>query len=903
MNQPLSSTSEAVVLFASAAPEAVDEWLQTLKTRYPQAALFVVAELPTDAGRWIRYYPRRSWRDNFMSLRAALRGVCVREAVLLLDPLRPYWKMRAMAAALKPKLCLSPTPHELITLAQLPGFVLGRQKEWLRRQVRPTGAWYVFAWRLGNPSHFRRPVFYQGARAVGAMLAELKAWLPARRDRDPGPALPKGVSVVIPSRSGAELLARLLPGVEAELQGFAHEVIVVDNGSDDGSVEWLQRNHPAVVTEVSDAPLSFAAAVNRGIRRAQFSHVCLLNNDMVVQPGFFREGLQAFTEVPELFCATAQIFFPPGVRREETGKAVMPPRAAGSRDTSFPVRCDMPIATENLSYVLYGSGGASFYDTRKLRQIGCFGEMFKPAYVEDLDVGFRAWQRGWPTVYVERAGVIHYHRTTTSKYYTPEALELVLDVNYLRFLARAVSEPAVFRHLWNNYIWAVNLKAAQHFPVFHAIAALAFAWRAPRWLERPPRRAMREWEILAVGSGDVAVFPGRPGRSGKSVVLIATPYLPYPLSHGGAVRMYNLMRRAAVEFDQVLVAFCDELAAPPPELLEIFREVVLVRRERSHLLPSTKRPDMVEEFDQPAFHGALRLTCRKHQPAVVQLEFTHMAQYGVECNESRRVLVEHDITFDLHEQFLRRQDDWEMRRQYTRWRSFEKHAWRQFDAVVTMSERDAAQVKGARAAVIANGVDLERFQPAADEPEAGRILFIGAFQHLPNLVALQYFLEEIWPRLRDAGAALHVIAGANHELHLAHFRGREALSLEQPGIEVEGLVMDVRPAYRRASVVIAPLLASAGTNIKILEAMAMGKAIVSTPAGVNGLDLAAGSDFLLGANAAEFAANVRLLLSDGERRRAMERQARQTAEARYDWNAIAEQQAALYRELTDNAKS
>ena len=90
--------------------------------------------------------------------------------------------------------------------------------------------------------------------------------------------------------------------------------------------------------------------------------------------------------------------------------------------------------------------------------------------------------------------------------------------------------------------------------------------------------------------------------------------------------------------------------------------------------------------------------------------------------------------------------------------------------------------------------------------------------------------------------------------------------LTQPGIELEGFVSDVRPAYRRATLVIAPLVASAGTNIKVLEAMAMGKAMVSTAAGVNGLDLSAGEDFVLVKTAEEMAAAIERLLSDAAAR-------------------------------------
>ena len=138
----------------------------------------------------------------------------------------------------------------------------------------------------------------------------------------------------------------------------------------------------------------------------------------------------------------------------------------------------------------------------------------------------------------------------------------------------------------------------------------------------------------------------------RPVVLIAAPYIPFPLAHGGAVRMYNLMRRAAADYDQVLITFADELRTPPAEL-EICKEVVQVKRIGSHMRPSTARPDVVEEFDSDAFRAALRQTVAKWHPGIVQLEFTQMAFSGrrsaglsiwsskrVMCHPVRRALVQ-----------------------------------------------------------------------------------------------------------------------------------------------------------------------------------------------------------------------------------------------------------------------
>ncbi|MCX6627303.1 MAG: glycosyltransferase [Candidatus Solibacter sp.] len=251
--------------------------------------------------------------------------------------------------------------------------------------------------------------------------------------------------------------------------------------------------------------------------------------------------------------------------------------------------------------------------------------------------------------------------------------------------------------------------------------------------------------------------------------------------------------------------------------------------------------------------------------------------------------MEHDVTFDLYQQLLRLDDCWELRRELDLWRKFETAAWRTVDRVVTMSEQDRRLVTCTPAITLANGVDLHRFHPAADVPDPRRILFIGSFAHRPNVMAVEFFLKQVWPLLHDA--ALHIIAGARHEQYAV------AASLSQPGITLDGFVADVRPAYQRAALVVAPLVASAGTNIKVLEAMAMGKAVVSTPAGVNGLDLTPGEDFVLVHTAREMADAIETLLATPAGRARIEAAARSRVERDYSWDTIARAQSALYREL------
>lgn len=851
------------VLFASGSEAVIARTLARFRTLLPELPLVVVAEFQPPEGEWIQWHVKRPWRENREWVRARLGARKVRLAAVILEPRTPYWGLRWLGFAIAPLYFLAFNengehfmlrPRSALTILR---HALWRLKNFLKWQLHSGGWIYTQFWRIAHPKELRRPIYYRLALLRGKIEGR-----GALYRGEPAAPRPAGISVVIPSRNGRTLVDRCLPRIYD-----ADEIIVVDNGSEDGTADALREEFPSAIIEESAEPLSFARAVNRGIRRARFSHVCVLNNDMLAESGFLQALRRAFNEVPNLFAATAQIFFPEGRRREETGKTVMP---AGRGLTDFPVRCVEPLDGEDLSYVLYGSGGCTLFDAQKLAELGGFDEVYDPAYVEDLDLGVRAWQRGWPSVYCANARVLHLHRATTTRYFSAAQLDTFLEHNFIRFLARGIGDRATFQRMWRENVVRLNL--------LKNIDGLAFAAR-----QRSIAHRAAPVDFLDLTNGDVAVFPGR-GATGKPRVLVASPYVPFPLAHGAAVRIYNLMRHAARDFDQVLVAFTEDPRPAPAELGEICVEIVTVRRAGTHAFPSTPRPDTVEEFDSPAFHAALRQTITKWRPAITQLEFTQMAQYVPDCTGTRTLLVEHDITYDLYAQMLVQGEDWETRRQYERWVNFERNAWCAVDRVVVMSERDRAFVR--EGVVIANGVDTERFQPSTEAPELRRLLFIGSFAHRPNVLAIEFFLREVWPRLDRV--TLHVIAGLRHQ---------RFWDLQHPGVEVEGFVSDVRPAYRRAALVIAPLVASAGTNIKVLEAMAMGRAVVSTEAGIHGLDLERGTDVIVANSGVEMADAIGRLLENPGERVAIEQHARRTVERSFGWDAIAEKQAALYREL------
>ncbi len=856
------------LLFASATEPVVNLVAERLAGIYQELDLVVVSEFKPVYGEWIPYHILRTPAENEAMIRARIGARGIRFAAIIHEPRTPHKQLRRLGLRMAPLFRLmifnENGDHFLLRpdhAHQMARYALWRTKNLVRSQTRPGGTLYERLRILRNPEDRKRSLLYRKALKRGRWLAANRPpRAPARLD---AVERPDGISVVIPSRNGLDLLRVCLPRLEG-----ASEILIVDNGSNDGTAKLLSKEHPQVLVDVSPAPLSFARAVNRGIQKARFSHVCLLNNDMLVEPGFLTELRKPFDEIPDLFSSSAQIFFPEGQRREETGKTVL---LAKRPVMHLPLSCEVPLEGEDRSWVLYGSGGCTLYDARKLAALGNFDEAYEPAYVEDLDVGFRAWLAGWPSVYAAGARVLHKHRTTTSRYFKPEDLDFALEANYARFLERAVPDIALFSELWREN--TLRLKANQK------TRALEFASK----LDLAPV-AQGSADFLPLVNGHVSLFPGR-AKTGKPVVLVASPYLPYPLSHGAAVRIYNLMKRAARDFDQILVAFVESPAAVPRELLEFCTEVIIVARPGTHALPSTSRPETVEEFDRPSFHQALQWAVKKWQPRIAQLEFTQMAMYAPDCAPAKTLLVEHDITYDLYAQMLSREEDFEIRRQYERWVKFERRAWTEVTRVVTMSAKDSALVQGS--VVIPNGVDLERFRPSVREPEPRRLLFIGSFAHKPNVLAVEFFLNEVFPKLR--GATLHVIAGQRHT---------RFWDLQHEHVEVEGFVSDVRTAYERAAVVIAPLVASAGTNIKIMEAMAMGKAIVSTQAGIHGLDaLTPGTDLVVEDDPSKMAAAISELLDVPAKRRALEQSARLTAERVYGWDAIAQEQKRLYESL------
>jgi polysaccharide biosynthesis protein PslH len=388
------------------------------------------------------------------------------------------------------------------------------------------------------------------------------------------------------------------------------------------------------------------------------------------------------------------------------------------------------------------------------------------------------------------------------------------------------------------------------------------------------------------------VLEGRPCIQGRRRVAVLSPYYPYPLAHGGAVRIYYVLREIAREFDVELFAFTDTGSEPETApLLEFCARVVLVEKPR-YREPrwSTQLPPDVHEFRSGAMRKALAQERSAFGFELLQVEYTQLAEYRGD------VLVEHDITFDLFSQIARRDRTISAWWDYYRWRRFETGAATGYRRVVVMSAKDASLLGGS-SAVIENGVDLARFH-AEPEQTGQHLLFIGSFRHFPNVVAYRFFTEQVWPLVRDQfpNACVKVVCGPDYLMYWKAFTNApEPVANER--IHLFGFVADVRPLYVEANLVLVPTPVSAGTNVKVLEAMAMQRAVVSTKAGCAGLGLVPGESVWIGDTAEAFAEGITGLLANPTRRRAFALAAYEHAVQHFDWHIIGTKQRALLREL------
>ncbi|MBS1872004.1 MAG: glycosyltransferase [Acidobacteria bacterium] len=722
------------------------------------------------------------------------------------------------------------------------------------------------------------------------------------RRRSPADTRPRAraASVVIPNWNGRDLLEKYLPSVIAALAGNpANEVIVVENGSEDGSAEFVRERFPEVRLLALDRNLGFGGGSNAGFAAAKNDIVVLLNSDMRVEPDFLQPLLDGFTD-DKVFAVSCQIFFSdPAKLREETGLT-----QGWWEDGALRVRHRADDRITGLFPCFYGGGGSCAFDRAKFLELGGFDHILAPFYLEDTDLGYLAWKRGWKVLYQPASRVFHEHRGTIGKRFTQAQVQAVLKKNYILFCWKNVHEwPRLMSHFAATMAGVVLSALFGDAPLRANGAGLLRAVRqiggacAARWRARSLAMISDTEAFKRPLAGYFRDrFERLPEPGPRMRVLFVTPYGIYPPVHGGGVFMYQTVRELARIAEVHLIAMLDW-----PRELEPHRYVdqfvssadYIIRTESA---PRQKKlgsavPHAVAEFHNADLEWLIHRQIYHHGIDVVQLEYTVMAQYAAGFHQIPSIVFEHDVYFQsiarglptTRKALTRLQARWE----YLRALRYEVRELPKADRIQVCSRENreylesfVPELRGRIDDGFRAGVDTASYEFVDSGREPDTMLFLGSFRHLPNQEALEWFISGVLPAIREKRpAARLVVIGSDPP-------PRHSLPRNAEGVELVGFVEDVRQALARYAVFICPILSGSGVRVKLLEAFASGIPVVSTRIGAEGLAWNDGEICGLADDHAGFAERVVRLLDSPSEAAALARRARAEVVAKRDMRTM-----------------
>ena len=393
-----------------------------------------------------------------------------------------------------------------------------------------------------------------------------------------------------------------------------------------------------------------------------------------------------------------------------------------------------------------------------------------------------------------------------------------------------------------------------------------------------------------------------------------------PPRFGAQARMHGLMTQLAQRHDLTAAMLVDEAFDLDEcrRAMQVYcREVILVqnpygRAGAAKRLLQLRSLTSTRSFDRlrvtaPALQRALDQVLRKRRFDIVNLEFPYLGHCALRQAPPGQklpplVVDSHEIAYDLARQFAVAGASMG-RRLYAgaNWRKLRREElgiYREADGVYLCSTEDERrlldEIPEARTAVIPNAADVDYYQPRpTDPPPDGRtVVYFGLLSTVPNIDAVVHFVREIWP----------LIAKAHPEARFKIIGGRapqSLLALAGPRVELTGFVPDLRPHLAAAAAVVVPLRLGGGTRLKIVEAMAMGKAIVSTTLGAEGIKAVPGQDIFIEDQPAAFADAVNRLLSEPSLAASVGQSARRMAVEQYAWSAAAQALEGFYRRILE----
>ena len=394
-------------------------------------------------------------------------------------------------------------------------------------------------------------------------------------------------------------------------------------------------------------------------------------------------------------------------------------------------------------------------------------------------------------------------------------------------------------------------------------------------------------------------------------ILFLSITVPFPATDGGRLRVLNLLKQVAQKSQVTFLAL--ETQATDAEGIAHLRSLGI----EAHLVPHATnmppltartgiqaflkgKPITIVRYDVPAFRQEFHSLLERDTFDLIHYEMFHTAQYRVETNTPSVLSLQNIDSYIWRR--LRAQTPNPFRKflfwtQECTFHRYERVLSGKFDIVTCPSEVDRNLIQETcpdlTTDVIPNGVDVELYQPNHAHEEETALIYTGSMDWYPNEDAAIYFADEIFPTIQTKypNVKFYVVGQFPTE--------RLQRLVNRPGITVTGRVDDVKPYIARATIYVVPLRIGGGTRLKILEALAMEKAVVSTSVGAEGLDLVAGEEVIIADEPAEFADVVLQLMEDQSMRRRLGENGRQRVEAEYDWRRIGDKLCAVYEAVVD----
>jgi len=382
-------------------------------------------------------------------------------------------------------------------------------------------------------------------------------------------------------------------------------------------------------------------------------------------------------------------------------------------------------------------------------------------------------------------------------------------------------------------------------------------------------------------------------------ILIVTTRLPYPMISGAKIRAFHILKSLADKHTVTLISFYgseseekhfdiyDSLGVKLIPILNpaIDRQVGL--KELFHSL-SSGLPLTVSKYRHSAMAKAIAENICDAD--VIHCEHMHMAEYLLRIHDKPKVLDEHNVETQIAYRYSRCETNFLKKLilslNYRAMRSYEKKVCAKFDMTLSVSMEDQKALEtefGAKSVrLLENGVDVDYFAPINQtlQNQPKKLVFVGAMDWLPNSDGIKYFVKDILPIIRlDFPDIKLDVVGKDPPQDI-----RQLSDID--GIRVTGTVDDVRPYVHNSHLYVVPLRFGGGSRLKILEAFSIGKPVVSTSLGCEGIECVNGKDLLVADSPADFAASVVRLLKDPELCCRLTNSARKVAVDTYSWNVI-----------------